>query len=187
MPIAHPVLVDYSPSAWATIESNGLGGFTGITPLRPYPPAYLAAEASANSPPPGFVGTKFFPKLRPEDYYTADVHSGGRDLREWAGVEYESVGGSEVGGMVRGLWDPRGWETAWFVNPPVSLRSFFFPSSSCLLFLGGPGESRQRTGLTCRQRLQSVPGFAHFHVFARRKTPTEIDASVKAWDEGWRG
>ena len=26
-------------------------------------------------------------------------------------------------------------------------------------------------------RLQSVPGFSHFHVFARRKTPEEIDAA----------
>lgn len=30
-------------------------------------------------------------------------------------------------------------------------------------------------------RLQSVPGFSHFHVFARRKTPGEIDASEVAW------
>lgn len=29
------------------------------------------------------------------------------------------------------------------------------------------------------QRLQSVPGFSHFHVFARRKTPPEIDISEK--------
>jgi hypothetical protein len=27
--------------------------------------------------------------------------------------------------------------------------------------------------------LQSVPGFSHFHVFARRKTPQEIDISEK--------
>lgn len=152
VPIAHPTLVDYSPSAWARIELEGLGGFTGVTPLRPYPPPYLA-DAPA-TPPPGFVGTKFFPALRPEDYYTADVHAGGADQRAWAGVTYESEGGREVGRMVRGLWDPRGWETAWFVNPP---------------------------------RLQSVPGFAHFHVFARRKTPVEINASEKAWEEGWRG
>jgi hypothetical protein len=30
-------------------------------------------------------------------------------------------------------------------------------------------------------RLQSVPGFSHFHVFARRKTPEEIDASEAAY------
>jgi hypothetical protein len=30
------------------------------------------------------------------------------------------------------------------------------------------------------QRLQSVPGFSHFHVFARRKTPEEIDAAEAA-------
>lgn len=31
-----------------------------------------------------------------------------------------------------------------------------------------------------QQRLQSVPGFSHFHVFARRKTPEEIDAAEAA-------
>jgi hypothetical protein len=34
------------------------------------------------------------------------------------------------------------------------------------------------------QRLQSIPGFSHFHVFARRKTPEEIDAAEAAWGTG---
>jgi hypothetical protein len=41
------------------------------------------------------------------------------------------------------------------------------------------------------QRLQSVPGFSHFHVFARRKTPEEIDAAeaamVAAQKKGLKG
>ncbi|ODN73632.1 hypothetical protein L198_08283 [Cryptococcus wingfieldii CBS 7118] len=30
-------------------------------------------------------------------------------------------------------------------------------------------------------RIQSIPGLAHFHVFARRKAPDEIDASEAVW------
>lgn len=35
--------------------------------------------------------------------------------------------------------------------------------------------------LTTSQHLQSVPGFSHFHIFARRKTPPEIDISEKVY------
>ncbi len=44
------------------------------------------------------------------EWYPADVRFGGSEMRRWAGVEYESPGGREVGKMVRGLWDERGWE-----------------------------------------------------------------------------
>ena len=53
-------------------------------------------------------------------WYAVDVEYGGREMRRWAGVTYESKGGKEIGRMVRGLWDERGWETVWFVNPAVS-------------------------------------------------------------------
>ncbi|ORX35857.1 hypothetical protein BD324DRAFT_629285 [Kockovaella imperatae] len=157
VPIAHPELVDYDPKAWAQIEEQGLGGFTGVTPLRPFtgqvPMTPAMASAAGNSSKlfsypspadPGDPGRKSIGKLENRDWYAADVAFAGKDMREWAGVTYESRGGKEVGKMVAGLWDPRGWECLWFVNPP---------------------------------RLQSVPGFSHFHVFARRKTPEEIDAA----------
>ncbi|EIW70968.1 hypothetical protein TREMEDRAFT_73151 [Tremella mesenterica DSM 1558] len=75
----------------------------------------------------------------------------GPEMRKWAGVTYESPGGKEVGNMVRGLWDERGWECLWFVNPP---------------------------------HLQSVPTLSHFHIFARRKTPEEIDAAEEVLGRG---
>ncbi|WVQ80946.1 hypothetical protein IAT38_003053 [Cryptococcus sp. DSM 104549] len=42
----------------------------------------------------------------------------GNDMRGWAGVQYEMCGGHEVGKMVKRLWDERGWECLWFLNPP---------------------------------------------------------------------
>ncbi|WVQ80115.1 hypothetical protein IAT38_002216 [Cryptococcus sp. DSM 104549] len=149
IPIAHPELVGYDPAAWAKIEQEGLGGFTGITPLPPSltakppvpsPPGASPLEGSLTPAGRGKIETG----VSKEEWYARDVKHAGTEMRKWAGVEYECAGGKEVGRMVRGLWDERGWECLWFVNPP---------------------------------RLQSVPGFSHFHVFARRKTPEEIDAA----------
>ncbi|ORY30227.1 hypothetical protein BCR39DRAFT_530056 [Naematelia encephala] len=154
IPIAHPELVNYDPALWAGIEEQGLLGFTGVTPVLDlaFPPS-PTSPASAN--PSHQVNTtdsagraKFIKKLERHQWYSADVAYGGQEAKKWAGVEVESPGGKEVGRMVKGLWDERGWECLWFVNPP---------------------------------RLQSVPGFSHFHVFARRKTPEEIDAAEVAF------
>ncbi|KAK8870082.1 hypothetical protein IAR55_000652 [Kwoniella newhampshirensis] len=152
IPIAHPHLVGYDPAAWAKIEDEGLGGFTGVTPLPPAtitpPQSQFPSPPSSNdgsATPAGAVGRgKYQVELPKTEWYARDVMHGGREMRQWAGAQYESEGGKEVGKMVKGLWDERGWECLWFVNPP---------------------------------RLQSVPGFSHFHVFARRKTPEEIDAA----------
>ncbi|KAL1408817.1 hypothetical protein Q8F55_005631 [Vanrija albida] len=142
IPIAHPVLVDYDPEAWAKIEDQGLGGFTGVIPVE------AEETGGLQTPPPASGPGRSGPAAAGKGgWYAVDVSFGGTEMRKWAGVGFESKGGHEVGQMVKGLWDERGWETIWFVNPP---------------------------------RLQSVPGFSHFHVFARRKTPDEIDVSERA-------
>lgn len=157
IPIAHPELVDYDPGAWSKIESEGLGGFTGITPLfrrRHFPPYRSPSSSNPASPslsptsgPAGSAGaggggvsltigrggggggvsgattpaaarTKSLGRLEKDEWYAVDVDYSGGEKKKWAGVEYESKGGREVGKMVRGLWDERGWECLW-----VSLRS----------------------------------------------------------------
>jgi len=148
IPIAHPSLVDYDADAWATIEQNGLCGFTGVTPFIPQlvdedeenkvgdkgkdaPSLPVPQEKNLLAPTPlSNAATPTTPVQRldaesisrprsradGEDdsgYYAIDVQYGGEDIRAWAGVEFESIGGHEVGNMVCGLWDPRGWETVW--------------------------------------------------------------------------
>ncbi|WVN87413.1 uncharacterized protein L203_102592 [Cryptococcus depauperatus CBS 7841] len=143
VPIAHPKLVNYSSEDWDKIEEQGLGGFTGVTPVFPHSKEFFTADSSGCQPP----GRSLQTSAKDNDWYAIDVAHGGYEMQRWAGVQYESNGGTEVGKMIRGLWDERGWECLWFVNP---------------------------------LRLQSVPGFDHFHVFARRKSPEEIDAAEKA-------
>lgn len=64
--------------------------------------------------------TKLIGRLQERDWYAADVAYAGEEMRKWAGVTYESKGGQEVGKMVRGLWDPRGWECLWVSTPSES-------------------------------------------------------------------
>ena len=136
VPIAHPEMVDYDPALWSKVELDGLGGFTGVTPLRPYQPSHPAPPSDpTNAPIPSHNCTdrnptstsptlsnpshdsqgraKFIGKLEDRDWYAADVAYAGGDMRKWAGVEYESPGGKGIGRMVKGLWDPRGWECLW--------------------------------------------------------------------------
>lgn len=61
--------------------------------------------------------------------------------------------GSQIDAFVRQRWVEDEWETAWFVNPPV--RPFFIIPIT--VNYNGP------------QRLQSVLGLAHIHVFARHR------------------
>ncbi|WWD15625.1 hypothetical protein CI109_100047 [Kwoniella shandongensis] len=149
VPIAHPLLIDFDPAAWAKIEDEGLGGFTGVAPALSSPLLTPPSSTNGAATPGTTVGRGTGQgqnqlDLGKPDWYARDLRRGGKEMARWSGVEYESAGGAEVGKMVKGLWDERGWECIWFVNPP---------------------------------RLQSVPGFSHFHVFARRKTPEEIDAA----------
>lgn len=130
VPIFHPDIV---PDAIAArIEQDGLWGFTGSTP-----------------PPPS----------------SSTLHEQLSALAEWGVTEEKMIrsprcsiaeqalikrAGWEVNEFVKRRWNEDVWETAWFVNPVVSLLQSFH---SVLI-----------------QRLQqSVPGLAHFHVFARQK------------------
>jgi hypothetical protein len=127
LPIAHPALVANDPSLWAQIEEEGLGGFTGVTPLLqpPYPSSpsdptavyYTTRATRASPPPPPPALTEFAHPTRDampaHACYAVDARYAGEELRRWAGVQYVADGGEEVQRMVRGLWDERGWECLW--------------------------------------------------------------------------
>jgi len=69
-----------------------------------------------------------------------------------------AVGGpaSHAHAFVIDHWPEEIWETAWFLNPTVSTCTF----QPSLL-------STVRT--QAFQRIQSIPGIVHIHVFARKK------------------
>ena len=156
VPIAHPELVGYDPSAWARIELEGLSGFTGVpsnVPGKKDDGAMLEVELPSGEKTtvllygtgPSATGRGAFVNGNGNggaDFPPSVERLAGKEAQLWAGVQHQTPGGQHVGAMVRALWDERGWECLWFINPP---------------------------------HLQSVPSFSHFHVFARRKTPEEID------------
>lgn len=90
-------------------------------------------------------------------------------VRSPKGTEEEEAAvretGKEIQTFVERRWNVGQWETAWFVNPPVRCDML------AQLALG-------LTRISFTQRLQSVPGLAHIHVFARFKDETE----QSAWD-----
>ncbi|WWC86570.1 uncharacterized protein L201_001447 [Kwoniella dendrophila CBS 6074] len=168
VPIAHKSLVNNDPIIWAKIEEEGLGGFTGVypnpAPIKPDsdPSCVSSIPRSGGNGSNGTSTSK--PMIHPQgwgatelnefgedNWLSVDLKFGGEEFRQWSGKKYLSKGGEQVQTMVENLWDPRGFECLWFVNPP---------------------------------RLQSVPGLSHFHVFARRKTPEEIDAAAAVWGNG---
>jgi hypothetical protein len=123
-------LVDYDPDAWARIESEGLGGFTGVTPFltdifRDDPvtaAAYPGRSRDLSRPFPLPIPlTRTIPPKEKHEWYAVDCAFGGPEVRRWAGVTYESQGGGEVGKMVKSLWDERGWECVW-VSQAVEIR-----------------------------------------------------------------
>lgn len=79
-------------------------------------------------------------------------------IRSEKGTEEEEAlvrrAGEEVNNFVKKRWAEADWETAWFVNPPVGDAFVSFATMA------------NKAG---SQRLQSVPGLAHIHVFARQK------------------
>ena len=140
VPIAHPHLVAYDPLKWSKIESEGLAGFTGVIPSRrPAPISSVRSNVHPDTLTNGVTEDSdhtvidlpgggraaihssaiktYAPKnlvdMPKEVWYDIDVAVGGAEMRQWDGREYETEGGGEVGGMVRGLWDERGWETIW--------------------------------------------------------------------------
>ncbi|ODO11228.1 hypothetical protein I350_00003 [Cryptococcus amylolentus CBS 6273] len=105
-PILDPRLVDNDPAKWKRIEEQGLGGFTGIIPRSD---RYRIEDGIKDN-----VGRH--PHNEREWQYL-DRIQGHSEMKRWYGVEHEAEGGHEIGAMVRSLWDERGWECVWFVNP----------------------------------------------------------------------
>lgn len=141
LPIFHPELIAESISR--RVEQDGLWGFTGNSSPPPSPstlPSCLPALSEW-----GVTMEKL--------------------VRSEKGTEEEETlvrrAGKEVDNFVRNLWTEANWETAWFVNPPVS----FTPPS---LFVRAWFNFYHRLTPSW-QRLQSVPELAHIHVFARQK------------------
>lgn len=114
--------MNYEPEAWAKIEAEGLGGFSGVTPFAtdifnenskaPSNQDIPARNLSQPFPLPSPL-TKPIPAKEKHEWYAVDCAFGGSEVRRWAGVTYQSKGGEEVGKMVRSLWDERGWECIW--------------------------------------------------------------------------
>ncbi|RXK39988.1 hypothetical protein M231_02783 [Tremella mesenterica] len=94
VPIAHPELVNNDPEQWSVIQERGLTGMTGVLPLP--------------------EGTKPGDPEIPSEILEPRA---GDDVKRWTGVQFECPGGHEVGRMVRSLWDERGWECLWLLNP----------------------------------------------------------------------
>lgn len=72
-------------------------------PKAPTPPPLVAEGKGRSGPSEAGKG----------GWYAIDVQYAGNEMRRWAGTNFESRGGTEVGKMIRGLWDERGWETIW--------------------------------------------------------------------------
>lgn len=130
VPIAHPSQVGSDPAKWDIIQDEGLGGFTGVIPIlnlpslsQPSPdtPSYTTSMCTRTSPPTAPEAHTIAPHVPASETqatpaneaYAIDILHSGPEERRWAGVRYESEGGEEVGRMVRGLWDERGWECLW--------------------------------------------------------------------------
>lgn len=90
-------------------------------------------------------------------------------VRSERGTEEEEAlvrrAGEEVHRFVKSRWAEGVWETAWFVNPPVGVKLYL---SALLMLLNHA--ALVFVGCHVMQRLQSVLGLAHIHVFARQKT-----------------
>lgn len=93
-----------------------------------------AGVSGATTPAAG--RTKSLGKLDKDEWYAVDVDCSGPEKRKWAGVEYESRGGKEVGRMVKGLWDERGWECLW-VSSEMGSGPLLYLVTMCDLVCGG--------------------------------------------------
>lgn len=111
LPVFHKDLIPDSISA--RIEQDGLWGFTGNLSPPPSPstlPSCLPALADW-----GITMDKL--------------------VRSERGTEEEEElvrrAKAEVHNFVKQRWAENEWETAWFVNPPVSLTYIFLPQAVC--------------------------------------------------------
>ena len=96
-------MVDYNPDAWSKIESEGLGGFTGVTPLfrrknyptftpspKVSPPTSGTTSPDANSNPNLNVGavlgrTKSLGHLEGDEWFAVDCDYSGGERRRCMG------------------------------------------------------------------------------------------------------
>lgn len=105
IPIFHSSLV--SPLIKSRIEQDGLWGFTGNTSPPPSPsstlPSCLPALSDWNITLENMVVSE-----KPSEEEEILVRRAGGEVHEF----------------VRRRWDESEWETAWFVNPPVSFDFF---------------------------------------------------------------
>lgn len=133
IPIFHPDLIPAEIDA--RIQQDGLRGFTGNDEPPPSPstlPECLPALAEWGTTMENLVRSP----------------RGSSEIEEMV-----RNAGREIDGFVKRRWVESEWETAWFVNPPVSQRAFGYGASDA----------------EHSQRLQSVPALAHIHVFAKKK------------------
>ena len=106
MPIYHPDLV--ADAIKSRIDQDGIWGFTG-SDLPPPSPSNLPSCIS---------------KLAEWDITMDNI------TKSEPPTEEETIliqkAGSEVHRYVKNRWVENEWETAWFVNPPVSIYSLIF-------------------------------------------------------------
>ena len=106
MPIYHPDLV--ADAIKTRIHQDGLWGFTG-SDLPPPSPSNLPSCIS---------------KLA-ESGDTMDTMIKSEPQTEEEKILIQKAG-REVHRYVKNKWPEKEWETAWFVNPPVSAYSLYF-------------------------------------------------------------
>lgn len=82
--------------------------------------------------------------------------------------------GSEVDKFVRQRWVESEWETAWFVNPPVSILFKVVRFHPTVTYEAHKLHFSCIPAFFVTQRIQSVKDLSHIHVFARRKSAEEI-------------
>lgn len=132
------------PAIDARVQQDGLWGFTGSTnAIESLPSLESCLPALADW---GVTLDKLVRSASGSEVEETLVRNAGKEVREF----------------VTRRWKENRWETAWFVNPPVG----FMRCIGCF------SSVRTHSGPVI-QRLQSVVGLAHIHVFARRKTAEE--------------
>ena len=128
------------PAVDARIQQDGLCGFTGSTDhTKSLPSLESCLPALADW---GVSMDKLIRSPRGSEEEETMVKNAGKEVHEF----------------VMRRWKEDEWETAWFVNPPVRFIRRGCHSS----FWSAHAEP-------VMQRLQSIPGLAHIHVFARKK------------------
>lgn len=118
IPIYHETIVP--PSIKSRIEQDGLWGFTGDSSPPPDPDVHLSS---------------CLPALAEWGITLETMKVSKRGTEEEEALVQRA--GSAVHEFVRRRWNETAWETAWFVNPPVSMMVFPLFDSEDLRFYRG--------------------------------------------------